>query len=263
MLIAVLLNLGYLALMAIVGYVLSSDAFAEAAGELNTPEAREPVVRLILLIGIGGGSALALFTGVFASVGAIGNEIERGTILAVVARPVSRWEIVIGKFLGNGLLALLYLVIQGLGIGLVMAALSGVWVTDFLVALALLGIQVLVMVAVAVAGSTRLSMVANAVAVIVLYLALTNTALLFLLGELADSDLLRGAADWSRLALPVGPVSDLAGVVLLGPVARMLGQAAGADSPLPTRDWIWIYALVYLVVVLVLASISLSRRDLR
>jgi ABC-type transport system involved in multi-copper enzyme maturation permease subunit len=263
MLVAVILNLLYLGLLTLIGWVLWTSGLDQAARALDDAGARESVVRTILFFGIAGASTLALFTGVFSSVGAVAGEIERGTILALAARPVARWEIVLGKFLGNGLLGVAYLVSQGLLIGLVVAALSGVWVTDLLLTLGLLSLNVLVMVALALAGSTRLTSVANGVAIVVLYLALTNTGLLFFLGTLVDSALLRGAADWSRLILPVGEVSDLAGRVLLGAQAELVTGAAGSRAGLPVHDWIWLYALGYLVVVLALGGWSLARRDLR
>jgi ABC-2 type transport system permease protein len=263
MLVAVILNLAYLALLAMVGWVLWTSIPADVTASLSEPEARERVIRVILLFGIAGASTLALFMGVFSSVGAIAGEIERGTILALAARPVARWEIVAGRFLGNGLVAAAYLVTQGLLLGALVGLLSGVWLIDLVVMLGLLALNVLIMVAVSLAGSTRLSTVANGVAVVVLYLGFTNTGLLFLLGSLVGSDLLREVADWSRLALPAGEVSDLAARVLLGPDSASLAAAAGGRSPLPVHDWIWIYALVYLAAVLAVAAWSLSHRDLR
>jgi Cu-processing system permease protein len=263
MLVAVILNLLYLGLLTLIGWILWTAGLEEAARALDEAGAREAVVRTILFFAIAGASTLALFMGVFSSVGAIAGEIERGTILALAARPVARWEIVLGKFLGNGLLGVAYLVSQALLIGLVVAALSGVWVADLLPTLALLSLNVLVMVALALAGSTRLTSVANGVAIVVLYLALTNTGFLFFLGTLVDDALLRGAADWSRLLLPIGEVSDLAGRVLLGPQAELVAGAAGSRAGLPVHDWIWLYALGYLVGVLALGGWSLARRDLR
>jgi Cu-processing system permease protein len=263
MLVAVILNLLYLALLTLIGWVLWTAGLEQAARAMDDAGAREAVVRTILFFGIAGASTLALFTGVFSSVGAVAGEIERGTILALAARPVARWEIVLGKFFGNGLLGVAYLVSQGLLIGLIVTALSGVWVSDLLPTLGLLSLNVLVMVALALAGSTRLATVANGVAIVVLYLALTNTGLVFLLGTVVDSALLRQAADWSRLALPVGEVSDLAGRVLLGPQAELVTEAGGSRAGLPVHDWIWLYALGYLMVVLALGGWSLARRDLR
>ena len=259
MVVAVVLNLIYLGLLALTAVSLQGAGLEEAF-ELAP---RDAVSRITLSVGIAGASMLALFLGLFSSVGAIANEIERGTILAVAARPVSRWEIVLGKFLGNGVLAVAYLVVQGLAIGVVLAALTGIFVTDLLVTLALLSLNVLIVVAVALLGSTRMSMVANAVVVIVSFFALTNTGILYVIGEFTDDALLRAIAEWSRLVLPVGAISDHAGMILQGPTGRLAREALEGRVLLPRWDWSWIYGLGYLAAVLGLAGWSLMRRDLR
>ena len=264
MLIAVILNVFYLLLLLGLGVLLWNAGFDEVVGGVRGPEQREMIVRFLLGFAIAGASTLALFTGLFSSVGTIGNEIERGTILAVAARPVSRWEIVIGKFVGNGLLAVAYLVVQGVVIGLIVAALLGIWLTDLLVALALLALNVLIMVALAVAGSTRLAMVPNGIVLVVAYLGISQVGILYAIGTLSGELILRDIADWSRLALPVPQVSDLAGQILSGPLGAFARRALqGQQVLIPTHDWIWIYALVYLVGTLGLACWSLARRDLR
>lgn len=263
MVIAVVLNLAYLGLFALVAATALSSERGAALGRVPATFQRD-IVRFLLSFAIAGASNLALFVGIFASAGAISNEIERGTILAVAARPVARWEIVAGKFLGNGLLSCAYLVSQGLLVGGAVALLAGYWTNDLLVALALLSLNVLIMVAVAVAGSTRLNTLANAIVIIVLYLALVNTGLLYGIGAFLEDDLLRGIADWSRLLLPVGEVGDMAGRRLAGPFGALAeGELNGRAILLPTRDWISFYAALYLGVVLILAGWSLTRRDLR
>ncbi len=264
MLIAVILNVLYLLLLLGLGALLWSAGFDEVVGRASGANQTELIVRFLLGFAVAGASTLALFTGLFSSVGTIANEIERGTILAVAARPVSRWEIVLGKFVGNGLLAVAYLVTQGIVIGLIVTVLSGIWVTDLPVTLALLALNVLIMVALAVAGSTRLGMVPNGTVLVVAYLGISQVGILYAIGTLSGQLILRDVADWSRLALPVPQVSDLAGEILSGPLGTFARRALqGQQVLIPTHEWIWIYALGYLLAMLALASWSLNRRDLR
>ena len=263
--VAVVLNLLYFGLLILVG--LAVNAEAEQQGGLGALLRGETAVRFLLWFALGGASTLALFVGVFSSVGAIATEIERGTILAVVARPVARWEIVLGKLIGYGGLAVFYLVAESLLIAGFLFVMTGVWIPEIAPALALLALNVTVMVALSLLGSTRLSTVANGVIIVVLYLGLTNTGILFGIGELLRSDLLKGLADYSRFLLPVGPVSDQAGGLLLGASAELIAGAPASGGPseflLPQREWLWIYEVVYLPVVVALAALSLGRRDLR
>ena len=265
MLVAVVKNLVLLGLLGLSAFALVQEVPEEIAEQFGTAEAREAGVRFLLLTGEGLASTMTLFVALFATVGSIANEIERGTILAVVARPVARWEIVLGKFLGNATLALVYLVGQMFLIGAVVALLTGVWVNDLLFSVALLSISVLIVVAVALAGSTRLSMVANAIAVTVPLFALSNigTALLYGLATLLGNEAVQQAVEWVRFLLPVAPVSDQAAEVLAGPVGGALRAASGQQRSLPLVDWAWIYGIVYLVATLAVAAWSFARRDLR
>lgn len=69
----------------------------------------------------GFGSLLAAW----AAADAVAGEMKSGTILAVMARPVRRWEFLLGKYLGVQLLTLLY-VFAMLGLNYLMAAIGGV-----------------------------------------------------------------------------------------------------------------------------------------
>ena len=69
----------------------------------------------------GFGSLLAAW----AAADAVASEMKSGTILAVMARPVRRWEFLLGKYLGVQLLMLLY-VFAMLGLNYLMAAIGGV-----------------------------------------------------------------------------------------------------------------------------------------
>lgn len=51
------------------------------------------------------------FLSIFASVGAISSEIEQGSYLAVVSKPIHRFEMVLGRWIGIVLMLLLYVTI--------------------------------------------------------------------------------------------------------------------------------------------------------
>ena len=69
----------------------------------------------------GFGSLLAAWS----AADAVAGEMKSGTILAVMARPVRRWEFLLGKYLGVQLLMVLY-VFAMLGLNYGMAAIAGV-----------------------------------------------------------------------------------------------------------------------------------------
>jgi Cu-processing system permease protein len=267
MLIAAILNFIILALLGVAAYSIARSLPPELSSQLDTPVAREAAVRFMLLTAMGLASLMAMFVGLFGSAGAIGGEIERGTILAIAARPIDRWEILLGKFLGNAALVVAYFVVQMLIVAGLLAAVTRIWIGDLYVSIALHALAVVLVVALAIATSTRLGAVPNAITVSVLAFALAGPGIGILYGIalLTRSELLQQAVEWARFVLPTGPLGDLADQRLAGAASAALFQTAGGQqaSLFPVYDWTPLYALAYLVAVLAIGAWSLNRRDLR
>src|SRR5262249_2610187 len=77
-------------------------------------------VDLIMSLVSGFGSLLAAW----AAPDAVGGEMKSGTILAVMARPLQRWEFLAGKYLGVLMLMAIY-VLANLGLSYLLAWLGG------------------------------------------------------------------------------------------------------------------------------------------
>jgi ABC-type transport system involved in multi-copper enzyme maturation permease subunit len=77
-------------------------------------------VAIIMEMVSGFGSLLAAW----AAADAVASEMKSGTILAVLARPVRRWEFLLGKYLGVQLLMLIYTLFM-CGMSYMLAALGG------------------------------------------------------------------------------------------------------------------------------------------
>lgn len=78
------------------------------------------VVSAIMYFVSGFGSMLAAW----AAADAVATEIKSGTILAVMARPVRRWEFLLGKFVGVMLLMLIYVLLM-FGLSYLLAWMGG------------------------------------------------------------------------------------------------------------------------------------------
>jgi ABC-type transport system involved in multi-copper enzyme maturation permease subunit len=95
------------------------------SGRANLPPDQVQTAVLAMIAGImsmvsGFGSLLAAWS----AADAVAGEMKSGTILAVMARPVQRWEFLLGKYLGVQLLMLLY-VFAMLGLNYLMAWIGG------------------------------------------------------------------------------------------------------------------------------------------
>jgi ABC-type transport system involved in multi-copper enzyme maturation permease subunit len=86
-------------LYGIVVLVIGANLFAIVLGEMSVREEAR-VARDVGLAGISlFGSLTAIFLGVFL----LYTEVQRRTIHAIVSKPIERWEFVVGKYLGMGL----------------------------------------------------------------------------------------------------------------------------------------------------------------
>jgi hypothetical protein len=159
---------------------------------------------------------LVLLATLFATSKSIYEEIEDRTMLTLMSKPVQRWEVMIGKYLGIVLTAALGVFVLGV------VAILGTWLripTDYLLnasslddlvrrqiwdyrmmhiaglipQLVLTWLQISVLAAVGVALSTRFSLVVNLPTVIILYIAGNLTRFILPIvpgGPLADKPLI-------------------------------------------------------------------------
>ncbi len=98
-------------------------AVKAAAGAMSTAQLQGMVLGIVSAVGSlvsGFGSLLAAW----AAAEVVANEMKSGTILAVMARPVRRWEFLLGKYLGVQLLMLIY-VFAMLGLSYLLAWIGG------------------------------------------------------------------------------------------------------------------------------------------
>jgi hypothetical protein len=145
---------------------------------------------------------LVLIATLFATSKSIYEEIEDRTMLTLMSKPVRRWEVLLGKYLGIIFAALMAVAILGLILILCVwwrlpgdyqlrttsldeGELRTIWeyrwmnIMGLIPALLLIWLQISVLAAIGVALSTRFSLVVNLPVVIMLYIAGNMTRFLF------------------------------------------------------------------------------------
>ena len=88
--------------------LLGAKAMASMGNAAQAQSVVLGIVSVILIFTSGFGSLLAAWTGA----DSVATEMKSGTILAVMARPVKRWQFLLGKFLGVMLLMCVYVVMM-------------------------------------------------------------------------------------------------------------------------------------------------------
>jgi ABC-type transport system involved in multi-copper enzyme maturation permease subunit len=214
-------------------------------------------------------SFVLAMTAVFAASPAIGPEIETGLLLAVLARPIRRTEVLLGRWLALALVLVVYALVAGyLELGAVRLA-TGYLPLDPPMAPVYLAAQSLVLLTLALAFSTRISSVAGGAIAVVAYGLAWMAGVLGGVGEAFNNSLLRGAGTLARLILP-SDVLWRGSAGALSPSDEVLRQsvqnaALYKFSPFsgapPSIEWL-LWCLFWVAAVLALGAFSLRTREL-
>jgi ABC-type transport system involved in multi-copper enzyme maturation permease subunit len=205
----------------------------------------------------------------FLAAPAIASDVETGTVLAMLARPMHRADLVIGRWLGLAVIVATYAVASGLlAIGVVRLV-SGYSPPSTQIALAFLALQAIVVMTTALALGTRLPGIAAGAVTVVLFGLGWFTGVLGAVASAFGADALSGIGDVYRVLFPTdglwrGVIYGLepAAVVI---ATRLGGRVAAsnpffADSPPPTMFTVW--CVVWVLAVLAVGAWLFRRREL-
>ncbi|MDO8736005.1 MAG: ABC transporter permease subunit [Thermoleophilia bacterium] len=211
---------------------------------------------------LGGINFMGMMLAIFTTLGAIYTEVDKGTILAVVTKPIHRWQVIFGKWLGHALLMGGYSLIMGLVLWTTVSIGTGTVLWRFLPAISLVCLNVIAMVSITLFFSTFLPVIANAIFVFMLFIFSSNLRIINAIGQTSDSIIIVTIANVLRLLLPVSEVSDLANLSLMG--KSRAAELAGAEiETFDPRIWVFGYEMLYIVGAVLLASLVFRKKDLR
>jgi len=214
-------------------------------------------------------SFVLAMTAVFAASPAIGPEIESGLLLAMLARPIRRGDVLLGRWLGLSLVLVVYALVAGyLEIGAV-AATTGYLPAEPVLAPLYLAGQTLVLLTLAIVFSTRIASVAGGAVAVVAYGLAWMAGIMGGIGDTINSDVLRWAGLVTHVILP----SDIlwrGSVFALSPTEQVLKEGGidgrvfqvspfYASSP-PGPLWLT-WCVVWIVAALAVGIVLLRDRE--
>ena len=215
-------------------------------------------------------SFVLAMTAVFAASPAIGPEIESGLLLAVLARPVRRTEVLLGRWLGLAAILIAYALAAGyLELGAVALA-TGYLPTDPIAAPPYLAAQALVLLTLALAFSTRIASVAGGAVAVVGYGLAWMAGVLGGVGEAFNNDVLRTTGTLAKLILPsdvlwrgcAGALTPTREVLVGGGVKSVdLYKYSPFSGAAPGPEWM-LWCVLWVGGVLAIGSLLLRRREL-
>jgi Cu-processing system permease protein len=248
------------AFLALFGTGLHYQAKDFAERGMN-PVVRREIVRTMLTLGLYAIDLLTVIMAVLTSVDTISGEIASGTIQAVATKPVHRWEVLLGKWLGFVAMLTGYLAIMVGGVNLLTHFMGGVTAHHLVRGFSLMLMEAVLLLSVSFLFGTLFSSLTTGVFVLGLHGLAFIGGWIEQAGAVADSPravnvgivasvLMPSEALWRRAAYEMQ--SQIAGAVRMTPF--------GTES-VPSITMI-AYAGVYLVVALALALRHWSLRDL-
>lgn len=204
---------------------------------------------------------LTIMLAIFASVDTISGEIASHTIQAIVTKPVRRWEVLFGKWLGYAGMITLYMSLLGGGILLAVYLLVGYMPPNPVQGLLLLMLEALVLLSLSLLGGTQFSTLTNGVALFMLYGLAFIGAWVEQIGSLFQSSAAVRIGIITSLLMPVEALWRRAAYLMQPPLSRDLPISPFSGNSTPSPAMV-VYAGLYAIVALALAMRAFSRRDL-
>jgi ABC-type transport system involved in multi-copper enzyme maturation permease subunit len=231
----------------------------------NLPDQMSEIQRrinynLLLMAGMYVTHFLTIMLAIFASVDTISGEIASHTIQAIVTKPVRRWQVLLGKWLGYAAMISLYLCLLAGGILASVYLLVGYQPPNALAGVALLVTEALVLLSLSLLAGTRLSTLTTGVLLFMLYGLAFIGAWVEQIGSLLQSHAAVNIGIVTSLIMPVEALWRRAAYLMQPPVLSALPSPFSGVSP-PSAAMV-VYALAYAALALGLAMRSFSQRDL-
>lgn len=232
-------------------------------------EIRIGVSQILILIAFMFSFVLAI-TAAFVGAPAVGGDLESGVALAILARPLRRADLLLGRWLGSAVVVVLYAAASGLLAIAVAVVVSGFGPPQPLMAVAFLAGEALVLLTLTLAlGSVMPSIAAGAIAVVAFGLGWMAGVLAGVASALGV-EALRSVAEVSRWLLPTdglwrGVIYGLEPPLVIMIAADRAGALAGANpfyatEPPPLAFVAW--SVLWVALVLGAATWWFERRDL-
>jgi len=230
---------------------------SQSAGILE----RSELTSFILLAGLYAVSFLTLIMTVLTSVDTLSGEIASGTIHTLVSKPLRRWEIVLGKWLGFSGMLTLYLLLMAGGVLLIVYMLSGYTPPNVWVGLGLMWLNINLILSVSLFGGAVLSTLSNGVLVFGLYGVAFIGGWIEQIGGFLKNPTAINIGIVSSLILPSEALWKRAVYEMQSPLVGAIGITPFSSPSTPSLLMI-AYAVIYLLVMIWLAMRQFAQRDL-
>lgn len=213
-------------------------------------------------------SFVLAMTAAFFAAPALASDIDSGVAQAMLARPLRRSHLLLGKWLGLAIVIGVYAVVAGLVELLVIRLITGYAAPDPVPAVAYLAAEAIVLLSLALVLGTRMPGIASGAIVVVVYGLTWVAGVMGALGAFFNTPALVEAAEVSRLIVPIdglwrGAVYSLeppAVLFLVQQETRFQGNPFYASQPPSALYLVW--TTLWLAALLCAGIWLLRRREI-
>jgi Cu-processing system permease protein len=226
-----------------------------------SPVLRREISFTMVNMGLYAVDLLAVLMTILTSIDTLSGEIASGTIQAIAAKPIPRWQVLLGKWFGFCGMLTAYITIMVGGVNAVTYAMAGVTARHLARGLSLMWMESIVLLSVVFVFATYFSTLTTGV------LTLGLHGLAFLGGWIEQF----GAITQTPRAVNVGIIASVlmpsealwrrAAFEMQSPLANSLRISPFSTLSVPSMAMVF-YALLYLAIALAVAIRRFSQRDL-
>jgi Cu-processing system permease protein len=204
---------------------------------------------------------LTIATAALITADSLAGEISSGTIQTLLAKPVRRYEIVLGKWLGNaGLLGAYMLLLAG-GSSLSIFLQSGYTAPNLFIGILLMFINSLLIMTLTLAFSSRMTTLAAGGTIFGLYGLAFIGGWVERIGSALHNQTAMDVGIVTSLLIPSEAIWNLASNQMTSPAMRTLGASPFTFSSVPSPLMI-VYTIAYLIGFLIIGVRTFAARDL-
>jgi ABC-type transport system involved in multi-copper enzyme maturation permease subunit len=255
---ALLLGLAFLAVFA-TGFWFLNDNVSTSPRVNHV--ARSLALNFAVMAGLYAVNFLTVMTAVLVPIDTLSGEIESGVLQTLATKPISRWQILLGKWLGFATVLFLYLALMAGGVLAVARVISGFTPPGVQIGIPLMAMEGLVLLTISFAGGTRLSTLANGVLGFGLYGLAFIGGWMEQLGTLLGSTTARDVGVVASLLVPSESLWQLAAWHMQPSIMRDVNLTPFSPASVPSTAMI-VWAACYVLATLAFALRQISRRDL-
>ncbi len=268
----VILGVAVLSIAFVVLYAIGFHLFRQQFLEIEARRATRPgagpaptydvSASAMVLLGLYTVNFLTGIMTIFAAVGTVAGEIEAGTLHAVVPKPIGRWQIILGKYLGFAVMLVIYIALMVAGVVITANTIGHYSPPNVVHGTLLVMLVSMILLSLTMLGSTIFSTMTNGVVVFMLYGMAVTGGLVEQIGTALNNNTLVHIGVGTSILVPSDSMWRLASYVVQPRLAISFIGPNPLGTTVPPSNLAVHYSMVYCVLLLIGAVVVFQRRDL-